>query len=281
MIHRDKYWSQAEDAALYLERNGFGKIDVMVQCGSGLFALSSMLKSSTRSVPMDAIPHFPAAAVTGHGKEAIYGTIGDTGVLVLTGRIHIYEGHDPLVVGFPVAMAKAAGARFAILTNAAGGLNQHYREGDMMVHRDFINFQHDNAVAHLIADDTSSRYVDPKPAYHAKLSELAALALARTKLDVHYGVYIGVRGPIFETRAELAMMRSFGADAVGMSTIPEVTVAKFCGLPVVGVSAVTNECFSSASILHAEVLSASKRVAPKLAAGLTLFLEEGQWGEYV
>jgi purine-nucleoside phosphorylase len=221
------------------------------------------------------------ASVTGHGRDAVYGRIGDTGVLVLTGRIHIYEGHDPLTAGFPAAVARAAGARLLVITNAAGGLNQHYREGDLMVHRDFINFQHDNAMAHLETESVVERYVDPKPPYHLKASELVAQALVRTRLDVHYGVYIGVRGPIFETRAELAMMRSFGADAIGMSTIPEVTVAAFFGLPVVGISTITNECFGATGTDHAAVLAVSNRVAPKLSSGLTLFLEEGQWGEVV
>jgi purine-nucleoside phosphorylase len=275
------YWSQAQDAARYLERSGIGKVDVVVQCGSGLGELAGMLKSGGKAVPMDEIPHFPVASVTGHGREAVYGRIGKAGVLVLTGRIHIYEGHDPLTAGFPAAVAKAAGARLLIITNAAGGLNQHYREGDLMVHRDFINFQHDNAIAHLQADTAVERYVDPKPPYHVKASELLAQALVRSKLDVHYGVYIGVQGPIFETRAELAMMRSFGADAIGMSTVPEVTVAAFFGLATVGVSTITNECFGATGTDHGEVLEVSNRVAPKLSSGLTLFLEEGQWGEVV
>jgi len=281
MIHRDMYWSQAQDAARYLERCGVGQVDVVVQCGSGLGEIAGMLKSAGQVVPMDEIPHFPAASVTGHGKEAVYGRIGTAGVLVLTGRIHLYEGHDPLTVGFPAAMAKAAGAKLMVITNAAGGLNQHYREGDLMVHRDFINFQHDNALAHLQADTAVERYVDPKPPYNIRLSELVAQALVRARFDVHYGVYIGVQGPIFETRAELAMMRSFGADAIGMSTIPEVMIAAFFGLPAVGVSTITNECFSATGTHHAEVLAVSKRVAPKLSSGLTLFLEEGQWGEVV
>jgi purine-nucleoside phosphorylase len=279
MIHRDIYWSQAQDAARHLERSGFGAIDVVVQCGSGLAELAGILRSGGVSVPMDEIPHLPTVTVTGHGREAVYGRIGDSGVLVLTGRIHIYEGHDPLTAGFPAALAKAAGAKLLVITNAAGGLNQHYREGDMMVHRDFINFQHDNAIAHLQADTSAERYVDPKPPYHLKASELAAQALVRSKLGVHYGVYIGVQGPIFETRAELAMMRSFGADAIGMSTIPEVTVAAFFKLPVVGISTITNECFGTTGTDHKEVLAVSSRVAPKLSSGLTLFLEEGQWGE--
>ena len=176
-------------------------------------------------------------------------------------------------------MAKAAGARLLVITNAAGGLNQHYREGEMMVHRDFINFQHDNAIAHLQTDSSVERYVDPKPPYHLKASELVAQALVRARLNVHYGVYIGVQGPVFETRAELAMMRSFGADAIGMSTVPEVTVAAFFRLPTVGISTITNECFGATGTDHAEVLAVSNQVAPKLSSGLTLFLEEGQWGE--
>lgn len=249
-------------------------VDVVLQCGSGLSEISSILGPAPVSLPMDEIPHLPPAAVSGHGRDAIYGKVGRKSVLVLNGRIHVYEGHSPLLAGFPAAIAKACGANLLLVTNSAGGLNQHYRVGDFMLHSDYINHQFDNALAHLEMADSMERFVDPKPAYDAGMRDALGRALIKGKNRVHLGVYIAVQGPVFETRAELAMYRSMGADAIGMSTVPEVMVAKCFGLPVVGLSVVTNECFSQRPIIHGDVIQAGKEAAPRLVQAIKEFLEE-------
>jgi purine-nucleoside phosphorylase len=272
MIPARDYLAQAEEAAAHLRSAGLGPADVVLQCGSGMAQLADLLLPQGVRIPMREVPHLPAPSVAGHGHEAVFGTVGGARLLVLTGRPHIYEGHSPEVAGFPAAVAKALGATLFIATNAAGGLNQHMRGGELMLHADYINFQHDNALANLATDDAAERFIDPKPAYNLTASATLARHLQAAGCGVHQGVYVAVRGPIFETRAEIYMLRSFGADAVAMSVVPEVTVCNFVKLPCIGLSLLTNECFSTGGVSHAEVLSVSAAIIPRLGEGLRTFL---------
>jgi len=277
MIHRDEYWAQAQAAAAYLESKGLAPVDCVLQCGSGLSPLIEALggrhPQTLPAVPLEKIPHLPGTAVRGHGKNAVLCEIGARRVLVFSGRLHLYEGHAPLTVAFPAAIAKACGAKLFIATNAAGALNQHMLTGEALLHSDFINYQQAYAIAELKCDDPAERFVDPKPAYDAQASLALGQALQSAGLKVHGGTYISVRGPLFETRAELMMLRSFGADAVGMSTVPELSMCHFLGLPCAGVSIITNECFSPGLVSHAEVLEQSLKAARKLGTGLRVFFE--------
>lgn len=274
MQTRSAYWSSALETADYLrERSGFDSISQVIQCGSGLSSLIDALMPEGLRISMDDVPHFPVSRVPGHGREIITGEIGGRTVMILAGRIHLYEGHNPLEAGFPAVLARACEAERFILTNAAGGLNQHFRQGSVMLITDFINFQGDNAMAHLLTDNAAERFVDPKPATEVRASSELGRCLQQAGLGVNQGIYIGVRGPIFETRAELAMMRSWGADAIGMSTIPELTVCHAFGLPAVGISVITNECFSDAPVSHREVVDVGAQVSPKLGAALRGFIE--------
>lgn len=274
MLQRTEYWERAQQAAAYLAEQGCGPVSQVLQCGSGLSSLIDAVLPRGQRIPMDSVPCFPASRVAGHGRELIFGEIAGRSVMILAGRIHLYEGHDPLSAGFPAVLAKACGAQRFILTNAAGGLNQHFRQGSVMLITDFINFQGDNALAHLICENAAQRFVDPKPATDIRASSNLGRCLEQAGLGVNQGIYIGVRGPIYETRAELAMMRSWGADAIGMSTIPELTVCHAFGLPVVGVSVITNECFNDAPVSHSEVIDVGSAVSPQLGAALHSFLEE-------
>jgi purine-nucleoside phosphorylase len=272
MIHRRDYLARADEAAAHLREAGLGPADVVLQCGSGMARLADLLIPDGKGVEMASVPHLPAPKISGHGHEAVFGTVGGARLLVLTGRPHIYEGHSPETAGFPAAVAKALGATLFIATNAAGGLNQHMRGGELLLHGDYINFQGDNALAHIATDDAAERFIDPKPAYNLTASATLLRHLSAAGCGVHQGVYIAVRGPIFETRAEIYMLRSFGADAVAMSVVPEVTICSFVGLPCIGVSVLTNECFSTGGVSHAEVLAACENVIPRLADGLRSFL---------
>ncbi|MDQ3023067.1 MAG: purine-nucleoside phosphorylase, partial [bacterium] len=240
MIHRRDYMANAEEAAAHLTAAGLGPADVVLQCGSGMARLGELLLPDGKRVEMASVPHLIAPQVAGHGHEVVFGTVGGARLLILTGRPHIYEGHSPEVAGFPAAVAKALGATLFIAMNAAGGLNQHLRGGELMLHNDFINFQGDNALAHIATDDAAERFIDPKPAYNLTASGVLARHLQSAGCTVHNGIYVGVRGPIFETRAEIYMLRSFGADAVAMSIVPEVTVCNFLALPCIGLSVITN-----------------------------------------
>lgn len=273
MIHRREYMQRADAAAAALTSAGLGPADVVLQCGSGIAPIADLLlPDGPKRMPLADVPHLPAPRVAGHGHEAVYGVVGNARVLVLTGRLHVYEGHSPEIAGFPAAVAKALGARLYIATNAAGGLNQHFAAGDAMIHSDFVNFQGDNAVAHIATDDAAERFVDPKPAYQPEASRAVGRHLAAAGLSVHEGVYVSVRGPLYETRAELYMLRSFGGDAIGMSTVPEISICCFLRLAAVGVSIITNECFAPDAVTHDAVVAGSVNAIPQLAAGLRAFL---------
>jgi purine-nucleoside phosphorylase len=294
VVERDAYWAQALEAAGYLQQRGCGAPLVAIQCGSGLAPLIAALwpdgpeAAGGGRCGFSAVPHLAAVGVAGHGTEVLWGDLvgreGPRRVLVFSGRLHLYEGHTPLTAAFPVAIAAALGCRLFLLTNAAGALNQHYALGDAMVQTDFINLQGDNPLAHLACPPTAdtaepgpsgiahlTRFVDPKPAYDPEASALLAGCLNAAGLAVHSGVYVALRGPLYETHAELVMLRGCGADAVGMSSVAELALCHFFRLPAVGVSIVTNECFSTAPVTHAAVVAASHAAAASLGAALRSF----------
>jgi len=277
MIHLNTYERNAQEAARQLANAGIEPVDIVLQCGSGLASIAAGLLREASRLPLDAIPHLPTATVTGHGKEAIFGRVGHARVLILTGRIHLYEGHDAAVAGFPAAIAAACNAKLFIATNAAGALNPQYSPGDVMLHEDFINHQGDNAAACLDFTDTGQRFLSMNPPYYRQAQAELKVRLRETGLSVHNGTYIAVRGPVYETRAEYMMMRGWGADAIGMSTIPEVTVCRLFKLPVVGLSVMTNECLKPGGTNHAEVVAVSQAAAPLIAQALAAMLEDKSW----
>jgi len=275
MIHITEYERRAAEAGEYLRNLGMGPADVVVQCGSGLAGIAEELLPGARRTELSQIPHMPETTVAGHGNEAVFGILHKTAVLILTGRFHLFEGHDPAVAGFPAALASALQARLFICTNAAGSLNKEMTPPAVMVHADFINHQGTNALAGLEFPEAGQRFLNPNPAYDPRAAEALSRCLAQAGLTVHRGIYIAVHGPIFETLAELAMLRSWGADAVGMSTVPEVTACHLCGLPVVGLSVLTNDCFNPQQTNHAEVLAVSRQAVPGIARALNSLSEGG------
>jgi len=277
MIHFDEYWAKAGETARYLGEHDMSPVDVVIQCGSGMAALAEHVIPDSQSLRLEQLPHFPYSVVKGHGNEAVVGKVGELKVLFFTGRIHLYEGFDALTVGFPAAVAKSAGAKVFIATSAAGGLNQHYHVGDLMIHNSFINFQGDNPLLHLEVSDYKQRFIDPKPPYDPYASRALSSYVTQVEVDVRQGVYIGVKGPMFETMAELAMLRALGGDAVGMSSIPEIIMCHFLKLPVVGATIVSNECFREELVTHDKVLEIGKKSVPALASGIRAFLEDRYW----
>jgi purine-nucleoside phosphorylase len=277
MIHLSDYQQHAAEAAAYLARQGLTPVDAVLQCGSGLSGVVNELLDVEKRIELSGIPHLPVGDVAGHGNEAAYGQVGEAKLLVFTGRLHIYEGHAAATAGFPAAIAKETGARLLICTNAAGALNEDLRIGDVMVHQSYINHQGDNAAACLEFENSAQRFVNPDPPYDMAASLALARHLAKAGMTVRHGTYIAVRGPVFETDAELRMMRGWGADAIGMSTVPEVITCHILNLPVAGLSVLTNLCLDGSQTTHAGVLSASRAAAPRLAQALRTMFEEGQW----
>lgn len=277
MQHFDTYWQGALDAARYLGDQGLLAADVVVQCGSGERELGQMLLPGATQVHMVDIPNMPIASISGHGKDLMWATAGPFTIAVITGRVHLYEGYNAAVVGFPAALAKALGARLFICLNAAGSLNAEYPAGSFMVHSDYINNLGDNPLRHIELSNSIDRFVNVVPAYHPALAGLLMHHMKQDGVAIGEGVYLSTQGPIFETRAELAMMRAWGADAVGMSTVPEVQVCHLMKLAVLGVSSITNEAFHSHAVSAGDVLSAAQNSVPALATGLRSFLEDASW----
>lgn len=277
MIHFDEYWAKAEEAASFLRDRGIGPADVVIQCGSGMAQLAELVIPDAAKVRMEEIPHFAMTTAKGHGNEAVMAKVGDLHVVIFTGRIHLYEGYDALTVAFSTAVAKALGSKLFIATSAAGGLNQHYHVGDLMIHSSFINFQNDNPLLTLQVSDYKQRFIDPKPPYDPYASRALSSYLSQADVDVRQGVYIGTKGPMYETMAELGMLRALGGDAVGMSSIPEIILCHFLQLPVVGATVISNECFREDLVTHEKVLEISRKSVPALASGIRAFLEDRYW----
>ena len=218
---------------------------VGIVLGTGLGDVAGKIKASTR-IPYEEIPHFPTSTVDTHAGELILGKLAGKTVVALSGRFHYYEGHSLQEVTFPVRVAKALGIKTLIVSNACGGLNPQFRAGDIMLISDHINFIGDNPLIGPNDDSLGPRFPDMSEPYTQSLLDLAEAVALSKGIKLQRGVYLACPGPCLETRAEYRMMRSMGADVVGMSTVPEVIVAVHAGLKVLGYSVITDECFPDA-----------------------------------
>jgi purine-nucleoside phosphorylase len=234
--------------------------------GSGLGSLSREIDVVAR-VPYRDIPGFPAATVAGHAGEIIAGTLEGKFVIALAGRFHIYEGHDIRLAAFPARVVHALGADTLIVSNAAGGVNRMWQPGDLMLIRDHINLMFRNPLAGPV-ETGDVRFPDMSAPYDERLADIARTVAREQGQVLREGVYAGLLGPTYETPAEVRMLAFLGADAVGMSTVPEVIVARSIGMRVLGISCVTNLAsgISNSPITHAEVLETTARAATRFAA---------------
>jgi len=223
-------------------------------------------------IPYAKLPGFPKPGVAGHEGKFFIGRLGGTPVLVLSGRAHFYEGHPMERVTFPVRALAAFGIRDLLLTNAAGGVNRRFRPGDFMVLTDHINWMGVNPLRGEAAPGLP-RFVDLTHTYDEGLNRLLRKAARGCKLRLHSGVYLAVSGPSYETPAEIHAFARLGADAVGMSTVPEAVVARQCGLNVAAVSCITNLAAGRSGQLlsHAEVLETAEKVQHRASVLLKNF----------
>jgi purine-nucleoside phosphorylase len=228
--------------------------------GSGFHHALSEVEVA-KKVPYGKLPGFPPVGVSGHAGELIFGRLGGTPVIVLSGRAHFYEGHSMEQVTFPVRTLAAFGTRDLLLTNAAGGINKSFRRGDFMVLTDHINLTGVNPLRGAPVPDLP-RFVDLTDVYDADLRQLLSRAARSCRVKLRSGVYLAVSGPTYETPAEVRAFARLGADAVGMSTVPEAIVARQCGLRVAALSCITNLAagISGEKLSHAEVLETAERV---------------------
>jgi purine-nucleoside phosphorylase len=235
--------------------------------GSGFQRALGEMKVEAQ-IAYEKIPGFPPTGVAGHPGKLLVGHLGKTPVMVLNGRVHFYEGHPMAVVTFAVRVLAAYGIGDLVLTNAAGGVGRGLRAGDFMVLSDHINFMGSNPLRGEAEKDLP-RFVDLTRVYDEKLRRLLIQAGRATGVKLRSGVYLAVSGPSYETPAEIRAFARLGADAVGMSTVPEAIVARQCGLNVAGLSCITNLAAgrSKDTLSHAEVLQTAERVG-SLAAQL-------------
>ena len=231
--------------------------------GSGLGGLANRLTDPAR-VPFAEIPGFPSATVAGHAGVLIAGRLASRPVLALAGRFHMYEGHAAALAAFPTRVLHALGVQTLIVSNAAGGIRRSLNPGDLMLIRDHLNFMFRNPLCGP-NDATEPRFPDMSAPYDTRLGELAHEVARTNGIALAEGVYCGLLGPTYETPAEVRMLAFMGADAVGMSTVPEVIVARALGLRVLGVSCVTNMAcgLTTQPITHAEVIETTARAAAR------------------
>jgi purine-nucleoside phosphorylase len=235
--------------------------------GSGLGNLTSEI-TVEKEIAYSAIPHFPVSTVEGHQGKLIFGQLSGQQVAILSGRFHYYEGYTPEQVVYPIRVLKFLGVETLLLSNAAGGMNAAFRVGDLMIIKDHISFFVVNPLLGKNEPALGPRFPDMSEPYDRTLIQRAKLLAASLKIPVHEGVYAGVTGPTFETRAEYKLLHIAGGDAVGMSTVQEVIAARHLGLSVFAMSVITDLGIREEDniITHEEVLQAAAAAEPKLTA---------------
>jgi len=258
---------QLEESLTALKAKFRGTPPIAVILGSGLGPFADELEDAI-AIDCREIPHYPAPTVPGHRGRWVWGKVNDVEVLAIQGRVHAYEGYSLEEVTYPVRLVKGLGAKILIVTNASGGINPHFEPGDLMLITDHINFRFDNPLIGPNDPGLGPRFPDLSEPYDRELTGLAERAALDLRLRVHRGVYLGTKGPTYETPAEVQMMRRLGAEAVGMSTVPEVIAAKHAGLRVLGISCITNRAagLSEKKLTHEEVVKVAERAREKFTA---------------
>jgi len=255
-------FDRASEAARFVaEHAGSPVPDLAVVLGSGLGDFASHLADATDIAYAD-IPHWPAARVVGHAGRLVIGSAGGRRVAALSGRAPSYEGHDMLTVTFATRAIGLLGVKVLILTNAAGGINTSFSQGALMAIDDHLNLMGTNPLVGPNDDRFGHRFPDMTEVYSRRLRALAAEVARARGTTLEHGVYAGLHGPSYETPAEIRYLRAIGADAVGMSTVPEAIVARQMGIEVLGISCITNMAAGvlPAPLDHAEVMATASRV---------------------
>jgi purine-nucleoside phosphorylase len=262
-----QYFDEVIEAAEWLRGRGFGGADAGLVLGSGLGPFADTMQEPFAVNYVD-IPHFPASRVLGHAGRLVGGTVRGRHVIALSGRAHLYEGHDLRTVTFPVRVLGYLGVRTLILTNAAGGINTAFTSGALMVIDDHINLLGSNPLVGPQDDRLGPRFPDMTEVYSQRLRGLADATAEEIKLAVTHGIYIAVHGPSYETPAEIRAFRTLGADAVGMSTVPEAIVARQMNMEVLGISCITNMAAGvlPAPLNHDDVMETTRRVRAQFIA---------------
>ncbi len=271
----ETYFDRVEEAATWLKKEAAIQPHAIIVLSAGLEGFIKDM-DETKVVPCEKIVHFPKALAQGHQGSLVFGSIKDVPVVVLSGRFHYYEGHHPSDVVFPYFVLESLGAKNLITTNAAGGVNKSYKPGDIMLVTDHINMMGINPLIGIAVLRDEDQFTSLIEAYDKDLQMIAQKVAKRIGLKLQEGIYLATSGPSYETKAEIAAFRKLGADAVGMSTVPEVIAANFLGLRVLSLSCIANRAadLHKGEMTHAEVLEAMNALAPKAIELLKGIIEE-------
>ena len=256
---------EINEAVHFIQSKYSTKPVVGIVLGSGLGSFADEIEVEC-AIPYDQIPFFPVSTVEGHTGKLIFGTLSGKQVVAMAGRFHYYEGYSTQEVVFPIRVLKFLGIQTLLISNAAGGINSSFKVGDLMIIKDHISMLTLNPLLGKNEDTFGDRFPDMSEPYKNYLIEKARKIAGENKIDIKEGVYVGVTGPTFETRAEYKMLNILGGDAVGMSTVQEVIAAVHMGLPVFAISVITDIGIRKEEniITHEEVLQAAKEAEPKL-----------------
>ncbi len=267
--------NQLGETIQYIRRHYNAISQVGIVLGSGLGNFIGEMKVEKEILYSD-IPHFPVSTVEGHKGKFIFGEINGKQVAAMAGRFHFYEGYTPQQIIFPIRVMKLLGVETVLISNAAGGVNEHFTVGDLMIIKDHISFFTINPLLGKNEDSFGTRFPDMSEPYDQLLIAKAKTIAEKLQITVHQGVYTGVTGPTFETKSEYKLIKALGGDAVGMSTVQEVIAAVHCGMKVFAISVITDMGIIEEDniITHEEVLQAAKDAEPKLTAIFTNLIKE-------
>ncbi|TVR29523.1 MAG: purine-nucleoside phosphorylase [Balneolaceae bacterium] len=271
----ETFRDQRNEALNFIQSKTEMRPEYLLILGTGLGQLAEEMDIETE-IPYDQIPHFPVSTVESHAGKLLFGWLGGKEVVAMQGRFHYYEGYTMQQIAFPVRVLKANGAMTLIVSNACGGMNPNYRRGDIMLICDHINLLGDNPLIGPNDDELGPRFPDMSEPYTERLIDIAQTVALEEAIHMHQGVYVSISGPMLETKSEYRYLRLIGADVVGMSTVPEVISAVHMGMEVLGISAVTDECFpdSLKPVVMEDILEAAAMAEPKMTKVIIRVLEK-------
>ncbi|MBY6035622.1 purine-nucleoside phosphorylase [Fictibacillus nanhaiensis] len=252
------------EAASVIEEKVSIKPEIGLILGSGLGELADEIENPV-TIDYRDIPHFPVSTVEGHAGKLVIGILNGKSVVAMQGRFHYYEGYPAQDVTFPVRVMKGLGINLVVVTNACGGMNPDFAAGDLMIIEDHLNLTGVNPLIGANKGDLGPRFPDMSRAYTPELIDLVKDSAGKLSIEVKQGVYAGISGPTYMTRAELRMLRTLGGDAVGMSTVPEVIVASHMSMKVIGISCVTDMAIADElePLTHEQVVVVANQTKPK------------------
>lgn len=271
----EEFRRKRDEALQYIQQETDQRPNYLLILGTGLGQLADEIEVEN-SISYADIPHFPVSTVESHAGRLLFGTLAGKQIVAMQGRFHYYEGYSMQQIVFPIRVLKENGADTLFVSNACGGMNTHFRRGDIMLITDHINMFGDNPLIGPNDEELGPRFPDMSEPYTERFIELAERVALEKGIKMHQGVYLALSGPMLETKSEYRFLRLIGADVVGMSTVPEVISAVHMGMDVLGISVITDECFPDAlePVDIEDVLEAAGMAEPKMTRVIMGVLEK-------